>query len=105
MHDDENDVDAADDVADDGEGDDVQDEGDGGDDPVTAAGRPAFVLGRNLRSLLDKYGLPQGTTLDPDLDESRVMPLVLDRATDVAPAPVEWLWPGRIPLCRLTILA
>jgi hypothetical protein len=31
-------------------------------------------------------------------------PTVLVRLADVAPAPVRWLWPGRVPLGKLTIL-
>ena len=39
---------------------------------------------------------------DPDVDADA---LILERACDVVITPTRWLWPGRIPMGRLTLLA
>ena len=43
---------------------------------------------------------PPSTT---DLSSSPTQPVII-RLADVAPAPVQWLWPDRIPLGKLTLL-
>lgn len=40
-----------------------------------------------------------------DLPSPRIPWLVLERGTDVAPRELRWLWPGRIPLGCLTVIA
>ncbi|HTI50825.1 MAG TPA: AAA family ATPase [Planctomycetaceae bacterium] len=72
---------------------------------VEAATMPDVVYAGNLRNALSKRGICLKDLRDPDLDECHVPPLVVERAGDVAPATPEWLWPNRIPLRRLTILA
>jgi hypothetical protein len=72
---------------------------------VEAAAMPDVVYAGNLRNAMAKRGIGLEDLRDPDLDECHVAPLVIERAGDVAPATPEWLWPHRIPLRRLTILA
>lgn len=43
-----------------------------------------------------------GQPPDPDVDADS---LILERACDVVIRPTRWLWPGRIPMGRLTLLA
>jgi AAA domain len=72
---------------------------------VEAARMPGVVYAGSLRNALAKRGICLKDLRDPDLDECHVPPLVIERAGDVVPATPEWLWPNRIPLRRLTILA
>jgi hypothetical protein len=48
---------------------------------------------------------PHGPTPGLPVSQYCVPPFVVDRAGDVNSAPVEWLWPRRIPRGRLTLLA
>jgi len=40
-----------------------------------------------------------------NIDSDFSLPVVCERACDVAAAPTQWLWPGRIPSGRFTVLA
>jgi hypothetical protein len=65
---------------------------------------PAIVYGRELRPTLHKLG--HGTDWDdPPFRGYNPDPLLVELACDVTEAPTAWLWPGRIPLERLTLLA
>jgi hypothetical protein len=72
---------------------------------VEAAKLPDVFYAGNLRKALAESGVRMEDLRDPDLDECHVPPLVVERAGDVVPVAPEWLWPHRIPLRRLTILA
>src|SRR5579872_5523447 len=63
--------------------------------------RSQLLFGRNARRRPKEPGRYQ------DLIHSvaPVDSLVIDRASDVKTLPLEWLWPGRIPAGRLTLLA
>lgn len=54
-----------------------------------------------LHSTLERAKF-DGQPPDPDVDADA---LILERACDVLITPTRWLWPGRIPMGRLTLLA
>ncbi len=75
---------------------------------------PPVITGRALRAALRGLKkpcdpVPNGPLADGslrcDLDRAWRRPLVLDRAVDISAAQVSWLWPGRVPLRRLTLVA
>jgi putative DNA primase/helicase len=65
---------------------------------------PDLILGRDLRRAEQ---ITRGDTkAGPSrANEPYIRYLVLEQLSDLTPAPVSWLWPGRIPLGRLTLLA
>jgi hypothetical protein len=64
-----------------------------------AAGLDAVAIGSELNRLADVAEVLQPTTV-----ESASGPVLVSLA-DVEPEPVKWLWPGRIALGKLTLLA
>jgi putative DNA primase/helicase len=64
-----------------------------------------MIFGRNLRNpeLNNKVYLPEQYRVDPK--KVYIDPLLIERLSDVPSYLVEWLWPGRIPLGRVTLLA
>jgi hypothetical protein len=86
--------------------DDGEEDGDDVGEAVFGGGRwPDVIFGRHLRTAIEDANLSEAELLNPDLQERHVAPLVIERAGDVTPVETDWLWPGRIPLRRLTILA
>jgi hypothetical protein len=65
-----------------------------------------LLFGRDLRnppaSLKDVYVPPEYHT---DPKKVHIDSLVIERVADVPEYPVKWLWPGRIPLSRVTLVA
>jgi AAA domain len=67
---------------------------------------PKVILKPTLAAVRDKHRF----SFDLDQPYSTVtpgygLPIVCERACDVTSAPTEWLWPGRIPLGRFSVLA
>lgn len=67
---------------------------------------PKVILKPTLAAVVDEqqfhYALNQPfRDYAPDFGR----PLVCERACDVAAPPIQWLWPGRIPLGRFSVLA
>ena len=65
---------------------------------------PDLILGREMRRV-DEASWRDGKARGSRANEPYIRYLVLEQLSDLKPAPVEWLWPGRIPLGRLTLLA
>ena len=88
--------------------DDSDDRNDRSDEPQMGSrgpgGLPPVILGQALRKALGRQHMTRGSQADEPADR-RVAPLVLDRACDVETISASWLWPGRIPRRRLTLLA
>lgn len=68
---------------------------------------PAVLSGEWARLEMYLHGTLEraefdGEPPDPDVDADA---LILERACDVVIRPTRWLWPGRIPMGRLTLLA
>src|SRR5437899_2998712 len=70
-----------------------------------AAAKPRLILGRALRDASDikNFKVPDEYRVDPA--SVYIDSLFIERVSDVRPRAVEWLWPGRIPLGRLTLVA
>lgn len=71
---------------------------------VVRAMFPPVVFGRSLRRALDKSGVPNDWDVVAD-SGPKPDPLIFELACDVTQAATAWLWPGRIPLERITLLA
>ncbi|MBI3864744.1 MAG: AAA family ATPase [Planctomycetia bacterium] len=71
--------------------------------PAETLGLP-FACGHVLRQVLECKGAPTDWTA-PWTGPAGDDVLIIDRGCDVSEAPTPWLWPGRIPLGRLTLLA
>jgi hypothetical protein len=63
------------------------------------------IFGRQIRdqSDIEDYEIPPEYRIDPA--RLHVDSLVVERLADVQAREVDWLWPGRIPLGRVTLLA
>jgi hypothetical protein len=63
-----------------------------------------LIFGRNLRhpDPTKFFEVPEDLRVDPK--KVRIDALLIERVSDVPAFAVEWLWPGRIPLGRLTLL-
>ena len=65
---------------------------------------PDVILGRDLRRM-EQTSRRDTKAGGSRANEPYVRYLVLEQLSDLTQAPVTWLWPGRIPLGRLTLLA
>ncbi len=68
------------------------------------AKQPGVFLGRDLRRGFARSGV-QSDWSAPEPEPQPAGLMVVDWACDVTEAATSWLWPGRIPLGRLTLLA
>lgn len=64
-----------------------------------------LIFGQELRDVtdFDPAQIPPEFRSNPQ--DVFVDSLVIERVSDIKPLPVEWLWPGRVPLGKLTLLA
>src|SRR5262245_58478907 len=63
-----------------------------------------YIVGKALRQMFKGARLPLDWTL-PELEEFDSIAAIVEQGCDVLAAPTPWLWQGRIPLGRLTLLA
>jgi hypothetical protein len=63
------------------------------------------MFGREMRAAITRYGGVASDRYCVDPSRAFVDSLCIERVSDVRSLPVEWLWPGRIPLGRLTLVA
>jgi hypothetical protein len=66
---------------------------------------PGVVYGRDLRRGLQKLGESTDWDQAPPYKGPKPDPLLMELACDVTEAPTAWLWPGRVLLERVTLLA
>ena len=64
-----------------------------------------LLMGSYIRALAEKEKSRKRKSSWRKVPEPQCDLLVLERAADIEPQPLEWLWPGRIPMGRLTLIA
>jgi hypothetical protein len=72
--------------------------------PSNPAPKSRLVFGRDIRAEFSRAESGRAKS-HRNVAPEHVDSLVIEQMSDVVPYSVQWLWPGRIPLGRLTLLA
>jgi hypothetical protein len=71
---------------------------------IDTSNGPDLILGRHMRRITVPPRRDENGRLSRE-NQPYVPYLALEQLSDLTPAPDKWLWPGRIPLARLTLIA